>query len=399
MRRPTPFFTLVIITMGLVLAGCASSGPPPNGRASATPTQGTGSTATVATPTPTTPSVSPTPVPTDPAALGWTRRGPAYLDQIQEAASAPGTLYACGPSNVTTSIHLGFSVSHDGGKTWQSWATPIPSNVCLSLRVSPSAPQAVAVYSASCRAECGQSDFYLHYSLDGGQHWTQVYASEDLGGGTFGWVGTAFFSNVAPQGTPASATQHLAVSKNGGPFAWTKLPYDGGPLLSTATKLYAPTSAGLYTTTDLGVTWSKVSPTYQGNAINPTGLVPGAPMLGYDARSANGPNIYPMVRSSDGGASWQALPTVPAGMMANGDAVETPDGTVYVTCFGANSGGVGIYKLTPGVSQWTLVSPLAPGSLSLHLHTATWDASGHPVTVWGLQETSSYSYIPWAHTA
>lgn len=370
----------------LLLTGCASSGA-----RSVRPSL----------PTPTIPVVAATMTPpsADPTAQGWARQGPQFVDQIQQAPSAPNTLYACGGPPAANS-GLGFSVSQDGGKTWQTWATSIQASACLSLRVSPTAPQAVAVYSATCRAECGMGEFYLHYSLDGGKHWTKVFTSGvSTTVGTYGWVGTAFFANGAPSGTPASATENLAVSTNGGPFSWTNLPYSSGALFSTATTVYVQAHNGLYSSTNLGASWSNVTPAYQGHAVNPTALVPGASLLGYDARSANGPNIYPLLHSSDGGATWQALPSFPAGMQANGDATETPDGTIYVTCFGSDSAPVqvGIYKLTPSTTQWTLISPIAPGSLFLHV--VTWDANGHPVTIWGLQETLAYTYIPWTHTA
>ncbi len=327
------------------------------------------------------------------------RQGPAVVDQIQQSPAAPNTVYACGPTPAGSSSGLGFGISRDGGKTWTTWATSIPASACLAMSVSPSAPQAVAVYSASCRAECGQGEFYLDYSLDGGKHWTHVYTSGDsVTEAPFAWVGTTFFANGAPSGTPSSATQNLAVSKNGGPFAWTSLPNYARQIFSTATTLYVKTDGGvLYSSANLGVSWSKVTPAYQGNAINATTLVSGAPMLGYDARSIDGPNVYPMVRSSDGGASWQALPPVPAGFQANTDAVETPDGTIYVTFVGTTSFQAGIFKLMPGASQWTLVSPLIPGSL--FLNTVIWDASGHPVSVWGLQGTPAYISIPWTHAA
>src|SRR6185437_2640164 len=118
---------------------------------------------------------------------------------------------------------------------------------------------------------CGQSDYYLNYSLDGGKHWTQVYTSGSASvDGSFGWVGTALFSTVAPPGTPTSATQNLAVSKNGGPFSWTSLPYAGGSLLSTATTLYVNSSVGLYSTMNLGASLARVTPAYQGNTVSPT---------------------------------------------------------------------------------------------------------------------------------
>jgi hypothetical protein len=375
---------LGLVLMGLLLAGCSSS---------STPTAGNRATATSeASPTLGAPTSVPT---TNPALLGWTRRGPALVDQIREAPSAPSTVYACGPAP-SRGQGLGFGVSTDGGLTWQSWSTSIPSASCLGLRVSPSAPQAVAIYSASCRAECGQSDFSLDYSLDGGRHWTLVYTNQTDTGESFGWVGTDLFTQIAPPGTPASTTENLAVSKNGGPFSWTSLPYPSG-LLTTATTLYAPTGAGLYTSTDLGASWRKVTPAYQGHAIDPTALTSGAPLLGYDARAENGPNIYPLYRSADGGATWQPLPSLPTGMQADTDAVEVPNGTIYETCIGNDAEQSGIYKLTPGASSWTLVSTLGQGAL--HLHTVTWDAGGDPVDIWGLQETDTYTNVPWTHAA
>lgn len=392
MRHQIRLLTLALVIGPLVLAGCASSGTQSSGQGTATATPTARISSLTATPKP---PVSATPAPNDLAALGWKRQGLSEADQIQQAPGTPGTIYACGLATGGSQGGLGFSVSYDGGKTWQSWTTSIPASACLSLRVSSSAPQDVAIYSASCRAECGQGEFYLHYSLDGGKHWTQVYTSR--AGGTYGWVGTALFADGAPPGTPASGTEHLAVSKNGGSFSWTTLPYPGGMLFSTANTLYVVTGAGLYSTINLGATWSKVTPAYQGNAIIPTIMVPGGPMLGYDARFANGPNVYPLFQSRDGGATWQPLTLVPGGLQANGDALEAPDGTVYVTCIPTNTGGVGIYKLTPGASHWALLSPLEPERL--HLLAITWDANGHPTSVWGLQEKSTYTYIPWIHAA
>jgi hypothetical protein len=223
-----------------------------------------------------------------------------------------------------------------------------------------------------------------------------VYTNQNGPGATFGWVGTALFTQIAPRGTPASATENLAVSKNGGPFSWTTLPYPSG-LLTTATTLYAPTGAGLYISTDLGASWRKVTPAYQGHAIDPTALTPGASLLGYDARAENGPNIYPLYRSTDGGATWQPLSSLPAGIQADTDAIEVPDGTIYETGIGNGTVQGGIYKLTPGASSWTLVSTAGPGLV--HLQTVTWSAGGDPTEIWGLQETDTYTNIPWVHAA
>ncbi|HEY7341110.1 MAG TPA: hypothetical protein VH591_09535 [Ktedonobacterales bacterium] len=395
MRQKVSILALVLALVVLLLAGCANGSAQSDGSGAATSTLSTSTGAVTASPTS---DVTATSLPSDPAALEWKRQGPALVDQIQQSPAAPNTVYACGPHGNGSNGGLDFGRSQDGGKTWQMWQTPIHASACLSLRVSPSAPQAVAVYSTSCRAECGQSEVYLDYSLDGGKHWTHALTSDTVGASTYGWVGTAFFTDGAPPGTPSAPMQHLAVSKNGGPFSWTSLPDFARQMFSTATTLYVKTDGGLlYSSADLGVSWTKVTPTYQGHAINPEALVSGAPMLGYDALASEGPNVYPIVRSSDGGASWQALPSVPAGLQANTDAVESPDGTVYVTCIGVSSGQAGIYKLMPGASQWSLVSPIAPGTL--FLHSVIWDTNGHPVAVWGLQETMGYMYAPWMHTA
>jgi hypothetical protein len=389
MRYQIGCIALVTALGCLLLVGCASSGAPSTGNQVTT-------TPEITPTSPVTYSSPPAnPTPGNLLAEGWAQRGPSRVDQIQASPSAPRTVYTCGPALTGTNGGLDFGVSEDGGMTWQTWKIPISASACLELRISPSAPQAVAIYSASCRAECGEGEFYLDYSLDGGRHWTLVYTSEDSGA-SFGWVGTTFFSQGAPAGTPASATQYLAASKDGGPFSWTSLP-STGEFFSTATTIYVYTGAGLYSSANLGATWSRVMPAYQGQPVSPSTLVPGAPMLGYDARSENGPNIYPLFSSNDGGATWQPLPSIPSGLQADTDAIEAPDGTVYETCFGTDSSQAGIYKLTPGASGWTLISSLMPAAL--HLHTVTWDANGHPLTVWGLQEAEAYTYIPWAHAA
>ncbi len=116
-----------------------------------------------------------------------------------------------------------------------------------------------------------------------------------------------------------------------------------------------------------------------------------------DAAAFSGPNTYPLLRSGDGGATWQPLPMLPSGLQASTQAFGTPDGTAYMGGFGSSFGQGGLYKLHPGASQWTLVSPVVPAYL--HLNDVTWDANGHPTTLWGLQETQNYTSIPWMHSA
>jgi len=131
-------------------------------------------------------------------------------------------------------------------------------------------------------------------------------------------------------------------------------------------------------------------------------MAPGAALLGIDARwNTPMPNTFPLLRSADGGATWQALPDLPSAMQINALVFETPDGTVYLTATGLNAGEGGIYKLSPGASPWKLVSAVTPGDL--RMMAVTWDANGHPATLWGLTQahpnTSSAETLLWAHTA
>ena len=254
----------------------------------------------------------------------------------------------------------------------------------------------------------------LYYTLDAGAHWKQVLSTSDTPSSTFGWVGTTLFVNAAPSSTPPSRTQNLAASVNGGSFTWTSFPLPAGGIFSDASTLYllAGSSAlcsasiggcdDLYRSTNLGASWTHLTPIYNGNNVQVEAFAPGgSTFLGYDVRAFSGPNTYPMVRSTDGGATWEPLPGFAAGMQAATDALIAPDGTVYVDVFSDRSSQQqsGIYRLTPGTGSWALVSPVVPANL--HLVMVSWDASGHPAALWGLVEAQNGSGTTtlWTHAA
>jgi hypothetical protein len=252
----------------------------------------------------------------------------------------------------------------------------------------------------------------LYYTLDAGMHWKQAVSTSDTPSSTFGWVGTTLFVNAAPAGTPPSRTQNLAASVNGGSFTWTSFPLRADGIFSDDGALYVlagssgscSTSTGscddLYRSISLGASWTHLTPIYNGNNVQVEAFAPGgSTFLGYDVRAFFGPNTYPMVRSTDGGATWEPLPGFAAGMQAATDALIAPDGTVYVDVFsdGPSQQQSGIYRLRPGTSSWTLVSPVVP----VHLVMVSWDASGHPAALWGLVEAQNGSGITtlWTHAA
>lgn len=406
---------LAIATVGL--AGCGTSTPAAEAH---TPTAAVGSTATTLATATATVSSQPTLGVVDPTTLGWVRAGAPRPDIVAVAPGSPGTLSTCtGAAGQNGQVSITLSSSTDDGGSWQTHDTGIPLARCLALAISPATPRSIALYAGTCRSDCGQGYERLYLSTDAGGHWKQVTPSPDGDtGAVFGWVGTTFFANAAPNGTPSAATQFLAVSRDGIHFAWTSLPAAPQQLFTSGSTLYvvagstAPctTAIGvctdLYHSTDLGISWSRITPTYGGNNVGVVALVPASStLLGFDARAFAGPNIYPILRSTDGGATWQPLPNAPGGLHANTDApAVTPDGTIYVTfcCADPESTAVsGSYRLTPGSAQWALMAYVAPAQV--RLAAVSWDAQGRPTRLWGLHDvfpdTSAGVTDLWSHPA
>jgi hypothetical protein len=395
----------------LLLAGCTSGGKT-SGTASNTPAASL-PTATLA------PLVTPTfggkPTPASLSPLGWKQTGAPVPDTVAIAPSAPGTIYTCtgatasgGPSN-----SISFSISTDAGATWRTMSTPIQAGVCDKMRVSPTDSQAIAIYASTCRGDCGQAEQFLYFTLDAGAHWTRVLSSSNQAGDIFAWVGTALFVNGAPPNTPAFKAQFLAFDINGGLFAWTSLPAAPQQVFSSGTTLYAVTSSSaacsasngcfdLYTSTNRGATWTHLTPSYNGFNVRPLAVVPGSTtLLGFDSRVFDGSSSYPMLRSTNGGATWQALPIVGATAQSDTDPLPTPDGTIYCGFFDNSSGQGGIYTLAPGAASWSLVSPVVP--MQINVTMVSWDSGGHPIALWGLvqvhPETSDSTTTLWTHAA
>jgi hypothetical protein len=364
---------------------------------------------------PTATTALPTPTPTialPPSGLGWTKAGPSYFyGTVAVAPSEPATLYSCGqqPSaNGNPSAPSFLGVSHDGGKTWNT--SPIPA-YCATLKVSPANPLYVAFEGTICGSASGCAApppdsllAWVYSSTDGGAHWAlaklppnTVDASQDLHY-FFAWAGTTLF--VAPdlsfgQQTIPPGTHILAASTNGGPFTWVdqhglSAKVQGGAqvdlLTAVGDTLYvnfgvnypntcaAPPCSGIAKTSDGGATWATFDDTNQGGSL--VVIAGGASRdLIATSRSAGAP-----LRSTDGGVTWAALPTMPGGLgPGTTSTFETPDGTLF--------GQIGLhpiptYKLPPGAAAWTLVAPAVNDVGSGDLSAVSWDANGHPLLLW-----------------
>ena len=120
---------------------------------------------------------------------------------------------------------------------------------------------------------------------------------------------------------------------------------------------------GLWKSVDSGVTWSQV------NAFAPasvtfvlfhrtSGSVGNAtPTLYAGVNAASGPTLY---RSTNGGATWAAVPGAPTGLIPN-HADFDKAGTLYLSyanALGPNGMSSGqLWKLAPSSNTWTAISP------------------------------------------
>ncbi|RKN38153.1 cellulose binding domain-containing protein [Streptomyces hoynatensis] len=148
----------------------------------------------------------------------------------------------------------------------------------------------------------------------------------------------------------------------------------------------APSGHGLWRSTDAGATWSEVasfpnpgdyvpdpsdSTGYQSDIIgvswvtfDPDSGTPGSPTRTLYAGVADlGEGIY---RSTDGGATWEAVPGQPTGFLPHKGVLDEETGDLYVATSdneGPYDGTDGeVWRLDTGTGTWTDISPVPSGS-------------------------------------
>jgi hypothetical protein len=341
--------------------------------------------------------------------------GPAYFyGTVAVAPSQPTTLYSCGQrpsSNYDPSAPNFLGVSHNGGRTWTTLALPA---YCATLHVSPTNPQDVAFEgticgsASSCAVPPGALS-WVYLSTDGGAHWAQAtlppnaFDAAQIPGYFIAWTGATLF--VAPdlgsvQQTIPPGTHILAASANGGSFAWVDQNGLSAQVQNNAQvdlltgigdTLYVnfgvdsptgscvdPRCSGVATTADGGATWASIKYTYQGAPLLVTAGVAGRDLVAHPRAASY--VTGPLLRSTDGGATWSVLPTLPNGLSPQDTATfETPDGTLFAS---ADTHPNPTLKLPSGASAWTLIAPAVNDAGSGDLAAVSWDANGHPLFLW-----------------
>jgi len=188
-----------------------------------------------------------------------------------------------------------------------------------------------------------------------------------LAAGTYtqSWAGTAAILASNDQGatwTRSPLTSKLGGNENG---RGSGEPLQVDPNLGTTLYLGSSTD-GLWQSTDRATTWSKVASFPV--ATTPVGTN-GISFVVFDKSSSATKTIYVGVlrigadnlcRSTDGGATWAAVPGAPTALMAHHAAVAA-DGTLYL----AYSNGPGpndvtagdVMKYVPSTGTWTSIKP------------------------------------------
>ncbi len=277
----------------------------------------------------------PSAAPTGAAALApptWTSLGPAPENGANSYGGAnSGRVTGLAVAPGTNTLYLasaggGVWSSTTNGASWSTTTDSQPNLAMGSITVDPTDPSYVFAGTGEANQclDCFFGDGVME-SADGGQTWTTVNP-----GGMFTGVDVG---------------------------AITVIP--GAASISTTTVL-AGTSAGLYVSTDGGVTWA-----LEGAATWAWG---NAPVTSIALNTGTTPvSIYAYVRgtglveSLDGGSTWSAssLNASLSGALGSGDTAAialAPAATVAATTLyvsvGSYNGYVGFYSSTDGGSTW-----------------------------------------------
>jgi photosystem II stability/assembly factor-like uncharacterized protein len=283
----------------------------------------------------------------------------------------------------------------DGGASWTSANSGLPTNNVLALAIDPATPS--TLYAGT--------DAGVFRSTDGGQSWAA--ASEGLEGAPQVVVNALAIDPGSPAIVYAGTSGGLFKTTNGA-ASWTSI---NAGLSGLAARVITvdPTASstvyiavddnvsyvnyGVFKSTDGGISWAKIYATPLGE----DGGAPPITVLAIDPRSPS--RLYLVVAfsqvltSPDGGGSWSAL-NVPADDVWSLAVDPASPGTIYVgTYFGL------VFRTTDVGAHWALASDgLQASSVNVIATTASAPATLYAGAHNGVFR-SSESAQTWTHPA
>lgn len=379
-RNKTPILAALVLLMMATIAGTSylvllQLHAPDTGKGgSALPPTIT----TIATTAPTTPTADLA----IPANNGWTAVSEAGFGDVRFAASEPRKGYLCGTKAIVNQ-HI-FGVTMDGGETWKFSPSPASYTSCY-LQISSSNPLDVTLTSVNAPGDGASAFVEAHYSTNGGQSWKVAPIPRNTtGGAQLLWSGPYLYLLL---------WNSLKVSVNGGVFSSVPMSRIApgarqvtlGSAVATTNRLYLNVQTNacqspcniLLASSSGGASWVTIPD--NGNVL--LEYIQGN--VWYGAVMDGQPTLTAIMRSSNGGVSWETIsfPPLPSGLEANSYLVAS-DQTIFVSTRGEVAA---LHNDTWQVYTFSM-SENDIYMDSLEMTTISSDGSGHPLKIWGHDE-------------
>ncbi len=265
------------------------------------------------------------------------------------------TVYASEGNALFKSVDRGTSWSNLGGTPSIVYPYAFQGSVIHSMLINSTDPNILFVETAGVGGSCANG---LYKSIDDGATWRYSGPTDVAGCSLRGPIAadpTNSTTYYVGANDDDDGAYWLYRSLDGGAnwnYAWNGVqgfPSDLNALVIDPTNsaiLYAATASGLYKSYDGGVTSNNIG--FANSAVTELAMDPRSPLALYANVAGQG-----LFKSTDGGASWQAINNGLSALMAAGSNVTalvvTPGNSNILY---AATAGLGIYQSTNGGANW-----------------------------------------------